>query len=38
MSAESVATILVACKQTRFHIGNPNCREVSPYTPGPYSN
>ncbi|KAJ4418979.1 hypothetical protein N0V82_005204 [Gnomoniopsis sp. IMI 355080] len=28
MSAESVDTILVSCKQTRFHIGNPNYREL----------
>lgn len=29
MSAESVATILVSCKQTRFHIESPNYKEVS---------
>ncbi len=28
MAAESVSTILVSCKQTRFNIGNPNYREV----------
>ncbi|CAN8102874.1 unnamed protein product [Discula destructiva] len=28
MSAESVATILVSCKQTRFHIETPNYREL----------
>lgn len=33
MSAESVATILVSCKQTRFHIENPNYREVSSHSP-----
>lgn len=33
MSAESVATILVSCKQTRFHIDNPNYREVSSHFP-----
>ncbi|KAL2148498.1 hypothetical protein VTH82DRAFT_2052 [Thermothelomyces myriococcoides] len=27
-SAESVSTILVSCKQTRFHIENPNYREL----------
>ena len=29
MAAESVSTILVSCKQTRFHIESPNYREVS---------
>lgn len=28
MAAESVSTILVSCKQTRFHIETPNYREV----------
>ncbi|POS78372.1 ABC transporter [Diaporthe helianthi] len=28
MAAESVATILVSCKQTRFHIESPNYREL----------
>ncbi|KAK0701733.1 putative transporter protein [Lasiosphaeria miniovina] len=28
MSAESVSTILVSCKQTRFHIESPNYREL----------
>ncbi|KAJ4389997.1 hypothetical protein N0V93_007470 [Gnomoniopsis smithogilvyi] len=28
MSAESVGTILVSCKQTRFHIERPNYREL----------
>lgn len=28
MAAESVSTILVSCKQTRFHIENPNYREL----------
>ncbi|AEO60643.1 hypothetical protein MYCTH_74803 [Thermothelomyces thermophilus ATCC 42464] len=29
ISAESVSTILVSCKQTRFHIESPNYREVA---------
>jgi hypothetical protein len=29
MAAEAVSTILVSCKQTRFHIESPNYREVS---------
>ena len=28
IAAESVSTILVSCKQTRFHIESPNYREV----------
>ncbi|KAK0627647.1 ABC transporter [Immersiella caudata] len=28
MAAESVSTILVSCKQTRFHIESPNYREL----------
>ncbi|KAH8900034.1 hypothetical protein GQ53DRAFT_207247 [Thozetella sp. PMI_491] len=28
MAAESVSTILVSCKQTRFHIANPDYREL----------
>jgi hypothetical protein len=28
IAAESVSTILVSCKQTRFHIESPNHREV----------
>ncbi|PSS02168.1 ABC transporter [Coniella lustricola] len=28
MTAESVATILVSCKQTRFHIESPNYKEL----------
>jgi hypothetical protein len=28
IAAESVSTILVSCKQTRFHIDSPNYREV----------
>lgn len=30
IAAESVSTILVSCKQTRFHIESPNYREVRP--------
>jgi hypothetical protein len=29
IAAESVSTILVSCKQTRFHIESPNYREVT---------
>lgn len=29
MTAEAVSTILVSCKQTRFHIESPNYREVT---------
>jgi hypothetical protein len=29
MAAEAVSTILVSCKQTRFHIESPNYREVN---------
>lgn len=29
IAAESVSTILVSCKQTRFHIESPNYREVN---------
>jgi len=28
MAAEAVSTILVSCKQTRFHIESPNYREL----------
>lgn len=28
IAAEAVSTILVSCKQTRFHIESPNYREV----------
>lgn len=28
IAAESVSTILVSCKQTRFHIESPNYREL----------
>lgn len=28
MAADSVSTILVTCKQTRFHIESPNYREL----------
>lgn len=31
IASESVATILCSCKQTRFHIDNPNYREVCLY-------
>lgn len=33
IAAESVSTILVSCKQTRFHIESPNYREVYYDTP-----
>lgn len=29
ISSESAATVVVSCKQTRFHIDSPNYREVS---------
>ena len=28
INSESAATIVVSCKQTRFHIESPNYREV----------
>ena len=28
INSESAATIVVSCKQTRFHIDSPNYREV----------
>lgn len=29
IASESAATIVVSCKQTRFHIDSPNYRDVS---------
>ena len=31
VASESAATIVVSCKQTRFHIDSPNYREVRPF-------
>lgn len=33
IASEAAATIVVSCKQTRFHIENPNYRDVSLFHP-----